>query len=66
MVDETTNGPDTVHSRNPVPLLLVDNEHRNCKLNKGGALKELAPTILTLLDLPIPQEMEGNNLLHCS
>ncbi len=65
MVDHTTHEPYTAHSLNPVPLLLVDKEHRQCNLDEGGALKDLAPTILTLLNLPIPEEMKGNNLLHC-
>jgi 2,3-bisphosphoglycerate-independent phosphoglycerate mutase len=65
MVDQATNEPYTAHSLNPVPLLLIDKEHNQCVLNEGGALKDLAPTILTLLDLPIPEEMEGNNLLQC-
>lgn len=66
MIDPHTAEPYTAHSLNPVPLLLVDNEHRRCTLNEGGALKDLAPTILTLLDIPIPTEMEGCNLVHCS
>lgn len=65
MVDPETSEPFTAHSLNPVPLILVDEEHRNCSLQAGGALKDLAPTILNLLELPIPEEMEGNNLLHC-
>lgn len=65
MVDPDTGEPYTAHSLNPVPLLLVDNEHRSCKLDSGGALKDLAPTILNLLELPIPTDMEGNNLLLC-
>ncbi len=65
MVDPHTGDPYTAHSLNPVPLVLVDNEHRKCSLDKNGALKDLAPTILTLLGLSIPAEMEGNNLLHC-
>lgn len=66
MTDPQTNEPYTAHSLNPVPLILVDNEHRQCTLESGGALKDLAPTILALLGLPIPGEMEGKNLLHCS
>lgn len=65
MVDPKTSEPFTAHSLNPVPLVLVDEEHSNCSLQAGGALKDLAPTILNLLELPIPEEMEGSNLLQC-
>jgi 2,3-bisphosphoglycerate-independent phosphoglycerate mutase len=65
MVDPQTAEPYTAHSLNPVPLVLVDKEHRYCEMDAGGALKDLAPTILTLLKLPIPREMDGKNLLHC-
>jgi 2,3-bisphosphoglycerate-independent phosphoglycerate mutase len=66
MVDPQTGEPYTAHSLNPVPLLLIDNEHHRCTLHGGGALKDLAPTILTLLGIPVPTEMEGCNLVHCS
>ncbi|GAB4338223.1 MAG: 2,3-bisphosphoglycerate-independent phosphoglycerate mutase [Desulfobulbaceae bacterium] len=65
MVDPENGGPYTAHSLSPVPLVLVDEAHRNCSLKEGGALKDIAPTVLTLLGLPIPREMEGENLLVC-
>ncbi len=65
MTDPVTGEPYTAHTLNPVPLVLVNNEHRRCSLDNGGALKDIAPTILTLLGLPVPAEMEGNNLLRC-
>ena len=65
MVDPQTHGPYTAHSLNPVPLILRDRDHRQCRLDKGGALKDIAPTILALLDIPVPPEMEGKNLLFC-
>jgi len=66
MVDPKGGGPYTAHSLNPVPLILVDEEHKECTLKSGGALKDIAPTILTLLDIPVPHEMEGKNLLQCT
>ena len=65
MYDPETNGPYTAHSLNPVPLVLVDDKYKKCTLNDGGALKDIAPTILSLLHLPAPDEMEGQNLLKC-
>ncbi|MFA7454738.1 MAG: 2,3-bisphosphoglycerate-independent phosphoglycerate mutase [Desulfobulbaceae bacterium] len=65
MADPATHGPYTAHSLNPVPLILVDDRYRDCTLRSGGALKDIAPTILALLDIPAPPEMEGINLLQC-
>ena len=65
MKDPVTGEPYTAHSLNPVPLILLDREHQGCSLQPGGALKDIAPTILALLGIPVPKEMEGKNLLVC-
>ncbi|OQX11843.1 MAG: phosphoglycerate mutase (2,3-diphosphoglycerate-independent) [Desulfobulbaceae bacterium A2] len=65
MVNPATGGPHTAHTLNPVPLLLLDETRRDCRLRKQGALKDIAPTILELLGLPQPAEMEGVSLLDC-
>ena len=65
MRDPVTGEPYTAHSLNPVPLILLDSEHQGCSLKPGGALKDIAPTILALLGIPMPREMEGINLLVC-
>ncbi|MEO7430578.1 MAG: 2,3-bisphosphoglycerate-independent phosphoglycerate mutase [Dokdonella sp.] len=58
MVDE--NGePHTQHTVGPVPLVYVG---RNAHLHHG-ALSDLAPTILALMDLPQPAEMTGHSLV---
>ena len=45
MIDPTTGGPHTYHTTNPVPLILVsDNEQ--LQLKPGGALRDIAPTML--------------------
>jgi 2,3-bisphosphoglycerate-independent phosphoglycerate mutase len=63
MVDPGTGGPYTAHTLNPVPFLLVGEAYRNRTLRPNGALKDIAPTILALMQLPIPAEMEGENLI---
>ena len=63
MFDAETEGPYTAHSLNPVPFILVDENYKNMQLRKGGALKDIAPTILSLMGLRVPAEMEGVSLL---
>ncbi|MGB2475472.1 MAG: 2,3-bisphosphoglycerate-independent phosphoglycerate mutase [Flavobacteriaceae bacterium] len=52
--------PNTAHTTNPVPLILVDNEKREIK---PGVLGDIAPTILDLMDIPQPAAMTQNSLL---
>lgn len=63
MCDPETGVSFTAHTANPVPLLLLDKQHRTSTLAEGGALRDIAPTVLELLGLPIPKEMDGKNLL---
>ena len=63
MADEN-GAPMTAHTTNPVPLILVDPEKKSAKLKSGGRLCDLAPTLLTMMGLPIPQEMTGTSLIE--
>ena len=54
--------PHTSHTTNPVPLILVGRDVANIKLS-DGALSDIAPTILKLMDIAQPQEMLGKNLI---
>ena len=59
MID--SNGePHTAHTTNPVPLILVGSDRR---LRGHGRLADLAPTVLALLDVPMPPEMTGESLV---
>lgn len=61
MLDE--NGiPHTAHTANRVPLILVGADQREAKL-QAGILADIAPTILNLLELKVPAEMTGKNLI---
>ena len=53
--------PNTAHSLNPVPLFVIDNEWKGTV--KSGKLGDIAPSILTIMNLPIPAEMTGNILI---
>ncbi|HVF50919.1 MAG TPA: 2,3-bisphosphoglycerate-independent phosphoglycerate mutase [Pyrinomonadaceae bacterium] len=62
MIDYTTGQPHTAHTTNPVPFHLIDEASLGLKLREGGALEDLAPTILALLDIPKPPDMTGRDL----
>ncbi len=55
---------NTEHSNNPVPILIIgrDFEGKSIELPKGS-LVDVAPTILTLMGIPVPQVMTGKQLL---
>jgi 2,3-bisphosphoglycerate-independent phosphoglycerate mutase len=63
MCDPDSNCAFTAHSSNPVPFILLSEKHKDCTLREDGSLRDIAPTILSLQSLPIPQEMTGNNLI---
>lgn len=52
--------PNTAHSLNPVPCILIDSHFKKIK---NGRLADLAPTLLTLMGIEIPKEMTGEILV---
>lgn len=52
----------TAHSLNPVPFILINNNLTNYKL-KEGKLADIAPTILNIMGIEIPKEMNGEVLM---
>jgi 2,3-bisphosphoglycerate-independent phosphoglycerate mutase len=60
MINED-GSPNTAHTLNPVPFFIIDKEWQGNL--KAGKLGDIAPTILTLMGLPIPKEMTGNILI---
>jgi 2,3-bisphosphoglycerate-independent phosphoglycerate mutase len=61
MVDPTTGGPHTYHTTNPVPFICVS-ENDCLQLAPGGALRDIAPTMLGILSEPAPRDMTGRDL----
>lgn len=56
---------DTKHSTNPVPLIVVDQNLKGQRVGQlSGSLSDVAPTILSLMHLPISPKMTGKNLLE--
>ena len=62
MFDPVTKEPFTAHTTNPVPLIKVDDK-TNVKLADGGKLCDIAPTMLEMMGIEIPNEMSGHSLL---
>ena len=59
MVD-TDGEPFTAHTTNPVPFCVVNYD---CELREGGVLADIAPTMLQILGLDQPAEMDGKSLI---
>lgn len=62
MVDPDTGKPHTAHTTNPVPLVLI-NDKNKYQLADGGKLADIVPTVLDLMDISKPKEMDGASLL---
>jgi len=60
MSDPATHQAHTAHTLNEVPLLYIG---RKAKAADGGALQDVAPTLLTMMGLPQPPEMTGKPLI---
>jgi len=72
MIDPATGGPQTAHTTNPVPFIVVaeyavpsgnfKGDARRFTLKPDGALQDIAPTMLGILGIPQPAEMTGHDL----
>ena len=60
MVD-VDGSPFTAHTTNPVPFCVAG---YSCQLREGGRLADIAPTMLQILGLPQPEEMDGKTLIQ--
>jgi 2,3-bisphosphoglycerate-independent phosphoglycerate mutase len=61
MIDTVNDGAYTAHTTNLVPCILVDPDYHG-ELIEGGSLRDIAPTILNYLEVPVPEEMTGRDL----
>ncbi len=62
MIDPHTGQPHTAHTTNPVPFVIADDASIGVRLREGGALEDVAPTMIGLLGLEKPEEMSGRDL----
>jgi len=61
----TEDDPHTAHTFSPVPVIYVSpaGDDGGKTMRSGGALCDVAPTLLELMELPTPDEMTGDPLL---
>ncbi|MDT8397579.1 MAG: 2,3-bisphosphoglycerate-independent phosphoglycerate mutase [Pseudomonadales bacterium] len=62
MMDAESGQVLTSHTSGPVPLVYLGNQ--NLSLENGGALADVAPSLLAIMGLPLPSEMTGHSLVH--
>ena len=62
MEDAMTGQAHTAHTCEPVPFIYIGKRH--VRLREGGVLADVAPTMLTLLDMPVPAEMTGRSIIE--
>jgi 2,3-bisphosphoglycerate-independent phosphoglycerate mutase len=55
--------PNTAHTKNPVPCILVQRNAPPGQTLRNGRLADVAPTLLQLLEIPAPEVMTGRSLL---
>lgn len=55
--------PNTAHTKNPVPCIYVSKQDQHCHIN-DGKLADIAPTLLNLMGIDLPSEMNGKNLIE--
>jgi 2,3-bisphosphoglycerate-independent phosphoglycerate mutase len=63
MWDDELNAPHTAHTANPVPVILCD-ERRRGRTLRDGSLRDVAPTMLELLEINPSPEMTGSSLVE--
>ena len=62
--NHATEGPHTAHTLNPVEVVVYSAEYKGAQLVGGGALGDIAPTILQLMGLEQPAAMTGKSLIQ--
>src|SRR5438105_9741908 len=63
MIDPATGGPHTAHTTYDVELIVMDDRFKGKKLHEGGRLADVAPTLVHMMGLEKPGEMDGKSLI---
>jgi 2,3-bisphosphoglycerate-independent phosphoglycerate mutase len=61
IIDPANGGPHTYHTTNPVPFIVISDD-KQLMLCNDGSLRDIAPTLLGMLNVPAPAEMTGHDL----
>ncbi|HUD70597.1 MAG TPA: 2,3-bisphosphoglycerate-independent phosphoglycerate mutase, partial [Dongiaceae bacterium] len=64
MIDPRSGGPLTAHTTNRVPVHVAGKGLEGRRLRDGGLLADVAPTMLEIMGVELPREMEGRSLLR--
>jgi 2,3-bisphosphoglycerate-independent phosphoglycerate mutase len=62
MVDPVSGGPHTAHTTNPVPFIWVGEDAPHFKVRNDGSLRDISPTLLSLLEIEEPKQMTGGDM----
>jgi len=62
MIDPAPGGPNTAHTTNPVPFIVIAEDAKQFTLKPGGSLRDISPTLLGMMGLDEPHEMTGTDL----
>ncbi len=62
MIDPVSGGPQTAHTTNPVPFIVVSEDANRFTLKSGGSLRDISPTVLGMMGITEPTEMTGSDL----
>jgi 2,3-bisphosphoglycerate-independent phosphoglycerate mutase len=63
MIDAGTNQPNTFHTKNPVPFIVMSEKLKDKKLQDGGVLGNIAPTLLEIMEIEKPKAMKCESLI---
>jgi 2,3-bisphosphoglycerate-independent phosphoglycerate mutase len=63
LYDEKERQPNTFHTKNPVPFMLIGKKFEGLKLKNNGVLGNISPTILDILKIEKPKAMKADSLL---
>ncbi len=63
LIEYDSGKPFTAHTTYPVPLYLVAPQFANARLRSNGILADVSPTILQIMGIPQPQDMQGHSLI---
>ncbi|MCX6808274.1 MAG: alkaline phosphatase family protein, partial [Candidatus Berkelbacteria bacterium] len=64
MFDPVYNEVIKTHSTNPVPFIVVGKKYQYAVLRQSGILADIAPTILSIMEIPTPNTFDGVNLIE--